>query len=424
MDKKFIILPVIAIALIGVAVASLSSENTTEDPGAPASVTALPDTIDVGVMLPATGDLASHGTDNSMAIQLAQVDFNEHLESIGADWRMNLIIEDTQTDPIIALEKIQSLNSKGIKFILGTETSAELYNVKSYADSNGMMMISPSSTSPRLAVDDNIFRLIPDDNQQAQVLAKLFVNDGIKVVIPVYRGDVWGDGLYKATKDQFESMGGTVDSGIRYSPEITVFSSEADLLDQTVKGYLDEGRPKDDIAILMIGFSEVVHFFNFADSYDTLGDVDWYGSDASSADDAITDDRIASEFAQDVSFTATQFAVLKNAKYEHVKEHITEQIGSAPSNYAYSSYDSLWVLGLTMLETQSLDLLAVRDALPRVASEYDGAIGSIILNEYGDLAVADYELWAVSDGSWAAIGFYSVSDDSFVFHDNADDMVS
>ena len=404
----------IAIAAVAAAAAGISYAMTLGGPDdSPGAMDV--DVIDIGVLLPATGDLSSHGQDNHVATKLALEDFNEYLESKDADWRMGLVIEDTQTDPIIALEKIQSLNAKGINLILGTQTSAELRNVKSYADSNSLILVSPSSTSPKLAIDDSIFRLVPDDTKQSKALARLLDHHQIKVVIPVYRADVWGDGLYEATKDSFESIGGMVDSGLRYSPEVTVFSTEASLLSDTVDSYLGQGYTNDDVAVLMIGFAEVVHFMNSASSYDNLSEVRWFGSDASSNDDSITDDPISSTFAQGTGFLATQFSASDNETFERVKSHVKQQIGSDPSNYAYSSYDSLWVLGLTVERAGSSDTEAVLDNIVSVASDYEGAIGDVELNEYGDLAISDYELWAVGgDGMWETVGRYMSDSDSIV----------
>ncbi len=375
----------------------------------------LPETVDVGVLLPATGDLSSHGADNSIATRLAASDFNDYLEEEGASWRINLVVEDTQTDPIVALEKIQSLNSKGIKMIIGTETSAELRNVKSYSETNGMLLISPSSTSPALAIDDNIFRLIPDDTKQGKVLATLFEHEGIEVVIPIYRADVWGDGLYESTRESFEGMGGIVDDGIRYSPEVAVFSTEASLLSDRVAKY-SESYPRENIAILIISFSEAVHLLNSANSYDNLHDLRWFGADALSNDDEITEDPISSALIESTGFISTQSSASKNAKYEHVRDHLIEQTGSSPNNYAYSSYDGLWVLGLAIDQAQSTDADVIKEILPDVAAGHTGSIGQIRLNEFGDLAISDYELWAVADGQWVLHGYYNSTDGSITIH--------
>ena len=422
MDKKIpmILVGILAIAIIaGFALGTDQSDSDMmmddgmkmDDGMESEMMMSLPDIVNIGVVLPATGDLSSHGEDNTIATKLAAEHFNSHLKSIDATWQVKLVVEDSQTDPNVALEKIQSLKSKGIDLILGPETSAELRNVRSYADTNNMLLLSPSSTSPKLAIDDNVFRFVPDDTKQGKVIAKLLQHNDIKVVIPIYRADVWGDGLYESTQESFESLGGMVDEGIRYSPEITTFSSESELLSNRVAQYNEE-YTVDEIAVLAIGFAETLHLLNFANSYDNLHEVQWFGADGFTNDDTIIDDEIGLGFAQNTRFTATQFSASSNEKYEAVRDHLIEQVGSAPNNYAYSSYDSLWVLGLAIQDTQSLDTAMIKEAMPRVAGDYTGAIGLITFNEFGDLAISDYELWQISDGKWNLIGQYYAATDS------------
>ena len=119
------------------------------------------------MIIPSTGEFPYKYESDSMA-NFGLTDFNNYLEEIGAHWRMNLVWKDNQEDPIVALEKIQSLDSEGIKLVLGSLSSAEIRHIKSYVNSNDMVLISHKSTSPSLAVVDNIFRLPPDDNQQGQ----------------------------------------------------------------------------------------------------------------------------------------------------------------------------------------------------------------------------------------------------------------
>ena len=109
-------------------------------------------TVDVGALIPVTGDLASYGIDTRYGLDMALDHFNAYLQDKGTDWRMRLIAEDTQTNPITALEKVQSLDAKGIKYILGPSSSAEIRNIMAYVNSNNMLLISPSSTSPKLAI--------------------------------------------------------------------------------------------------------------------------------------------------------------------------------------------------------------------------------------------------------------------------------
>ena len=156
----------------------------------------------------------------------------------------------------------------------------------------------------------------------------------------------------------------------------------------------------------MISFSEAVHLMNFAGSSELLRTVQWFGSDASSNDDAITNDPLAIGFANDVNLITTQFAASDNETYEHVKAHFESVKGSAPSNYAYSAYDSLWVLGKTIESTDSIETDVLKSALPDIAAEHTGSIGKVIFNEFGDLAISDYEIWSVDGSNWISLGKY------------------
>ena len=381
----------------------------------PSDPTPLPTaTVDIGVLLPSIGDVFSDSQDNSIAIQLGVTDFNRYLEDNDVPWRFNTVLLDTQLDPHAALEKIQLLNARNIKFVLGPESSAEIRNIKSYVDTNDMILISPSSTTPALAIEDNIFRLVPDDTQQGSVLAMLFEQKGIKAVIPVYRADVRGDGLYESTKTNFEALGGIMDEGIRYPPEASIYSTEASALSNLVNKYSKE-YTADEIGVLVIGSSETVHLLNFVDEYEDLHNVRWFGSEGTSNDNSLINDPVASGFMQDVDFTSTQFATSKNNMYDRVNEYFLEFKGTTPNTYAFSAYDSVWILGKAILETRSTEPAFIRDELSRVVASHTGALGAINLNKAGDVEVADYELWGIIDGTWHIVGHFNSADGTFDF---------
>ena len=135
-------------------------------------------TITIGSLLPLTGDLGSYGENSRSAIELAENDFTAYLAKMGQTWTLDIQIEDTATDPVKALEKLQELNAKGIGIIVGPQTSGETRNIKGYADSNNMLLISQSSTAPELAIaGDNVFRFVTDDTRQGPAIARALVND-------------------------------------------------------------------------------------------------------------------------------------------------------------------------------------------------------------------------------------------------------
>lgn len=404
---------IIAIAAITVSVGILFNESTsTPNEMMSSDPSKLSGDVKIGLILPLTGDLASHGNENWEGSKFAVVEFNKYLKEIDAPWNLKMVSEDSATNPVVALEKLTSLKAKGINLIVGPETSSNMKNLKGYADSNAMLMFSCCSTAPALSIpNDSIYRLVPNDTFQGIALGKIIKNDNIEVLIPVWRGDTWGDGLEASTSKSFKERGGIVVDGIRYNPESPEFSVSASLLADLVKQYVDE-YGKDKVAIAFFGFIEVTHFMQSASEHEILDDVRWYGGDANVKEPELVSDPIASEFANTVSFKTAQFALSNNPTLDKVEAHVNETLGRSAYAYINSSYDVVWILGLSILEAQSTDADIIKQVLPEIAKNYEGAIGSTELNEAGDLGAANYEIWEVTNNTWVSSGIYDHKSDS------------
>jgi branched-chain amino acid transport system substrate-binding protein len=103
--------------------------------------------IKIGAALPLTGDLGTYGQNGQWALTLAKSKINALLNASHAGYTIDLIFEDTQTKPDVALTVTQDLVSKGAKIILGYYSSGELSNSMSYAQTNQIIIVSPSSTA-------------------------------------------------------------------------------------------------------------------------------------------------------------------------------------------------------------------------------------------------------------------------------------
>lgn len=386
--------------------------ETTESPSPVEETTRLSGEVTIGLILPLTGDLATHGMENLAGSEFGLVDFNKHLKEIRAPWHLKMVSEDSATNPVIALEKLTALNAKGIGMIVGPETSSNIRNVKGYSDSNNMLLVSCCSSAPALAIpNDSVFRLVPDDSNQGTALGALLQHEGIEVLVPVWRGDTWGDGLKEAATNSFTERGGQADDGIRYNPESPEFSASTSLLAEQVQKYVDE-YGSDKVGVLFLGFAEILQFIQSAAEHQVLDDVRWFGPGANTKEHKLIDDPIGFEFSTNVQFTTVQFAASKNPTYDRVQAHLTETLGTSPNTFVHSSYDAVWVIGLAILETQSTDVSVIKAKIPEIAENYSGSIGPTKLNEAGDLAQADYEVWGIRGGEWVLLGKYTQSDDS------------
>ncbi len=376
--------------------------------------------IQIGGLLPLTGALGSYGENSNQAVMLAQSEVNAFLQKAGQSFTIKILVEDTETKPDVALQKLQSLAAKGVKLYVGPQTSGEIRQIKSYADSNKLVLVSQSSTAPDLAIpNDFVFRFCPDDTIQGPIGPRLFNSLGITHIIYVYRGDAWGDGLFRASSEEAQRLGLTVANEIRYAPEAKEFSSEAKAVDDNVKSLMEGGVTADKIGIELIAFNEAVAFVLAAKDYAELKEVKWFGSDGTAQLAELVADANAAAFSADIKWINPIFAPSTNEKYQRVTDYVKQQLGRVPDSYAYAAYDIVWGLTLALMQVQKNDGDAVRSVLADVANNYYGAVGWTKLNAAGDLASADYWLWIIAPSAgkyeWVQAGTYSFSTGSFVW---------
>ena len=126
-------------------------------------------------------------------------------------------------------------------------TGAILQNV---ARPNGVVMVSPSATSPGLstAEDDGLFfRTAPSDARQGEIVTDILVGKGVKTIAITYTNNDYGKGLSDAIKANFEKAGGTVTIIAAHEDGKGDYSAEVGALAQAggevlvVAGYTDQG---------------------------------------------------------------------------------------------------------------------------------------------------------------------------------------
>jgi len=368
-------------------------------------------TILIGALLPLTGTSSSTGEEVEASLRLAVDDVNNQLAKSESSSRVGLVIEDTKTDPEVALEKLKDLASKGIQIVIGPSTSAAVAAVKDYADENGILIVSSSSTAPSLSIpNDNVLRFVPDDTYQAETLAKKMWDEGTRVVIPIWRTDVFGNNLQSLLKEKFEKLDGKVVDGIGYDPPIGNFAAslhrinfivwEQDLKSLTQK-VNDAVRQygADKVGVYIVAFDEVVPIMIQANRHKELRSVNWYGSDGSAQLEGLIKNTEAAEFAAKTNFLNPIYRVNASDSFKKLEERIVKEIGRVPTSYAQVAYDQFWVTTLTLnnytVTQQQEDVGSLREAFINTANSYVGVTGSTELNDAGDRKDAPYDFWAV-----------------------------
>jgi branched-chain amino acid transport system substrate-binding protein len=298
--------------------------------------------------------------------------------------------------------------------------SSEVKHIKGYADANKILIISQSSTAPELAIEDDfIFRLCPTDLAQGPAIAKAIYDSGIRSIVAVWRGDPWGDGLYKAAADRFKQLGGEVAAEIRYDPDAKEFSAEVSTLNSKVSELINK-YGADKVGVLDISFEEAAILLKQASEYDVLGKVKWFGSDGTALSEDIRKDPTSASFSVKIKFLNTIFAPSKSKRYLDLRDKIMSKVGREPETYAYNSYDAAWLIALSLLCVGKYDSEAVKKVLPTIASGFFGASGLTTLDKAGDRAPTDYELWTIvevaGEYQWKHVATYSFATDSITWH--------
>lgn len=359
---------------------------------------ALSGDVRVGHLAPLTGDLGHGGSAVTSSAALAAADFNDHLASAGEDWRLELVVADTATDRGTALQAAESLRSAGITAMVGPNASANAKAILGYMEDNGMVTVSCCSTAPELAIaGDGLYRVTPDDSAEGVALSALLEHHGIESAVAAWRGDTWGDGLADAWK---RSYGGEAAEGVRYDPgSLDADSVAAELAAQV-------GAASGATAVLVFGFSEAADIARASLAYPELGQVRWYGAGVVNSAPQFSPPDI-DEFLVSVKFTTPGAKAVPSEVRQSVQDRLSEKLGeTAGRTFVHASYDSVWLLGLSMLEAGSSDGADLKKVIPGVADGRQGAIGDMTLNEAGDLAQADYEFWQTVEGGQVPAGTY------------------
>ena len=192
--------------------------------------------LKIGSLLPATGDLGPIGQQMASAVPLVVETVNACGGVNGAP--VTLVAEDDQTEPrqgTVAMTKLADVDN--VAGVVGSFASSVSSAAVPIAVRNKVMLISPGSTSPVFTerAQKGEFkgywaRTAPPDTYQAQALAQLANERGLKRVATVVINNDYGVGFEKAFVQTFKKLGGTVvneANPTRYDPKATTFETEA-----------------------------------------------------------------------------------------------------------------------------------------------------------------------------------------------------
>ena len=311
--------------------------------------------VKIGVLLGFTGPIESLMADIAQGAELAIKEISDSGQFLGGSTATPVRGDSTCIDAAAATAAAERLvTADAVKAIVGADcsgvTTAVLQNV---ALANGIVMISPSATSPALStIEDNglFFRTAPSDARQGMIVAEILKEKGVKSVAVSYTNNDYGKGLADAIDTNFTAMGGTVTINVPhedgrgdYTAEVgTLAAAGGEVL--VVAGYVDQGGRGIVQASIDSGAFDV---FYFPDGMVSSTLVENHGSDIDGSFGAHpgTDSPGAATFA-DMAIAA----------------------GFKAGPYSGESYDAAALILLAMQAAGSSESSALKDKVMEVAN--------------------------------------------------------
>ena len=374
----------------------------------------------VGAILPFTGSFSSLGKSLKVALEKAEYDVNKHFEQMNSSSHFTLLMANSKTSPEETVVAIKKLHEHGANIVVGPSIGSTVLAAKEYADANNITLISYSSTSSSLSIEgDNLFRLVPDDTSQGKLVAEKMIKDGIKVIVPIWRGGLYSNDLYKSTKSYFEKLGGEVEEGINYKPytgkfatslhriNFLMWNQELEKLNAIVADAIKK-YGADSVGVYVISFDEITPILIQSTLYENLGKVRWYGSDKIAQNHQITKNIDAALFAMKTHLSNPLFSIDGESKKLHDLEEVLEkqlhEVGSI--TYSALAYDSYWIAALSLDKNNTTFnssnnngnlTKSFNDIVRETAESFDeGVSGKIQLNKAGDRLDGNYDFWIVA----------------------------
>jgi branched-chain amino acid transport system substrate-binding protein len=164
--------------------------------------------IEIGFANPLTGSYALTGARNRIAVEMAVNALNHNGGVLGE--KISLVAADDACGLHQSFEAARKLVTAGVRVVIGHFCSHSSLLAAGIYETADVLMISPSSTHPRLTEEgrQNVFRLTGRDDHQGALagdfLAARWSGDEIAIL---HDGSTYGEGLASEARKQLRSRG-------------------------------------------------------------------------------------------------------------------------------------------------------------------------------------------------------------------------
>ena len=308
------------------------------------------------------------------------------------------------------------VNTEQVTAIVGALcTGATIAAANNAAVPGGVLMVSPASTAPAVtSIDDNdlVFRTVPSDAFQGEMLAKLLLEKGIDYVAVTYVNNDYGSGLSDAFTAAFEAGGGEVAASLGHEDNRADYRSELGSL--SVSGAE---------TLVVLAYADTSGQTVLRQAYEGGMFTQYVGADGMVGDSLI--EAIGADVLEGMIATRPGSPDLPGTE---IFNNAAEEAGYDPSSvFAAQAYDAAFLIALAIEQNGSAEREGLSEALRSVSSapgevilpgewekaveliaagteiNYEGASGTHEFDENGDVPGVVVEM-VVEDGTFTNKG--------------------
>lgn len=308
------------------------------------------------------------------------------------------------------------VNTENVTAIVGALcTGATVAAANSAAIPGGVVMVSPASTAPAVTeLDDNdlVFRTVPSDAYQGEILAKLMLDKGFDEVAVTYVNNDYGRGLSDAFSEAFEAGGGVVAENVAHEDGRADYRSEL--------GSLSASGAE---TLVVLAYADGSGQTILRQAYEGGMFTQYAGADGMVGASLV--EAVGADVLEGMIATRPGSPELPGTD---IFSEAAEEAGFDPSAvFAAQAYDAAFLLALAIEQNGSAEREGLSEALRSVASEpgevilpgewekaveliaagteinYEGASGTHEFDENGDVPGVVVEM-VVEDGAFVSKG--------------------
>lgn len=339
--------------------------------------------VEIGAVLPLTGEWQLYGTQIRNGIELAYDQLQKAHQDGKLPFALKLDVQDSGSDPQKAAQEARDLYHSGVAAVVGGVTSDEALAMVPVADQADAVLLSPSASSPELSgISKNFYRIYPSDFREGTRMGNFAAQTLELKKLVILRSDTtFAKGISEVFKNEFERYDGKVVAQIDYPPSTEDFSE-----------VVDEALSNQPDGIFLADFADRV-----TKILQTLREKGYTGrvltTSAFATPEAIAG---AGEAATGVFLSQIVFdADSDDPVVQRFVQAYKDKYGDTPGLYAAHGYDALMVLA-EAIKGGGRTRQDIWKGLRGLRS-YVGVTGTIQFNEKGDVGKFP-RVYVIQDG--------------------------